>query len=88
MNDAPCIVEAKREKHIDLDDAIESMDNVIHRAHDILRRIQDASGGGCEGTAECKTPSLKEVLDFGADRIREKNVELHKILDEIQSSIF
>jgi hypothetical protein len=87
MEDAK-VCAVKEDKHRDLDNAIGSMDDVIHRAYSILRRIQDASDGDSEGTAECKTPSLKEVLDFGADRIREKNGELHKILDEITDNLF
>lgn len=85
-NDA-CVVAANEDKHVALDDAIESMDNVIQQANGILHHIQ---GTGSEGTGICdSTPrSLQEVLNFGSERIREKNSELHRILDEIKTSLF
>ena len=85
MNE-PC-VEAKEDKHVLLNNAIDNMDNVIQLAYSILQRIQ-GGGSGCGGVEENITPSLQEVLNHAPDRIREKNNELCKILDEMKSTLF
>ena len=86
MKSESCI-EAKEDKHILLDNAIDDIDNVIQQAYCILQRIQ-GDGSGCGTAEEKKTPSLQEVLNHAPDRIREKNNELLKILDEMNSMLF
>lgn len=87
MNKSETCIEAKEDKHISLNNAIDDIDNVIQQAYGILQRIQ-GGGSGCGTVDESKTPSLQEVLNHAPDRIREKNNELYKILDEMNSTLF
>ena len=87
MKNDECVAVAKEDKHIILSDAIESIDNVIQHAYCILHRIQGADSG-IGSSVDTPRPTLQEILNFGPDRIREKNDELYKILDEIKSAIF
>ena len=77
----------KEEKHITLSDAIDSMDDVISHAYGILERIQGGDSGKVSEETISST-TLQDVLAHGSNRIREKNNELFKILDEITTIIF
>ena len=86
MNNEGKVEVKEQDKHITLSNAIDDIDNVIDQARGILDRIQgNGSGKGDEDTI---STTLQDVLANGPNRIREKNNELFKILDEIESIIF
>lgn len=79
----------EEEKHVKLDYAIESLDDVRYQAYCILERIQGGASGCDKKDADVKPVSnLQSVLASGSDRIWKKNDEIRAILNDIESAIF
>jgi hypothetical protein len=75
-------------KHVQLDHAISSLDNVISHAVSLLHRITGEDGQGTESSSTPKSPSLEEVLDTGPQRIRGSAENIHALLDQISDRLF
>lgn len=78
---------AKQNKHAELQDEINALDDVVYKANDLLAQIRG------EGSSETATPprpvnSLATVLEFGAQDIRDKCANLHTTLDAIKLALF
>lgn len=82
-----CCDATRKEKHLELDDAINGIDEAIDAAQSLLDRICLAD--------QCPDPtpprperSLQQVLDVGADDIQQKTIKLKGIIQEMRTQLF
>ena len=80
---------SKKEKHEELDDAIENVRNLALQAENLYDRIVGNSGpvNGSECT-ERDEPTLNSVLDVGPDRLRKTTEAVSTILGNIETTLF
>ena len=83
------LVPIKREKHVELDSAIKDICQLRDHANDLLLRIVGNPPPAPPAPPEeqpCST--FQEVLTEGPERIRNMCSETHKILEEINQTLF
>ncbi|MEW8189905.1 MAG: hypothetical protein AB2766_11430 [Candidatus Thiodiazotropha endolucinida] len=88
MNEPKAI---RSQKHIDLSDAINDVSTIIGDINDLIARIKDGDRNlevTPEGDALTPIPSLLEVLDSGASRLRSHVDTVHQRLAELRELLF
>jgi len=92
MNDnskqAKASVPAEMDKHIMLDNAVNSIDSVINHAQELLNRIEGIGAPLNAAEAECPSATLQSVLDGAPSEIRGKCEAVHSLLNEITNRLF
>ena len=83
-------VEARQDKHLDIDAAIENINGVLSRVEQMIRRVADVPSSDEVGTNEraSQSLSLESVLSNGANRIDEKCKQLYSALDQLEEMLF
>ncbi len=81
-------VVAADEKHVQLDSSIHEMNSVIEHAKSILTKIRGEDSAVLDSNVDKCCPSLSEMLNRAPGIIRDRNAELHDILNEISDSLF
>lgn len=77
----------KAPKHIQLHDAIQALDQVCYRLDELAAWIE--GGDSTPRTEQPETPpSLLDVLNGGADAIREKIESMHKRIDQLHTCLY
>lgn len=89
MNDLPSACTARESNHVMLDNAVNDMESVVGHAEELLDKINNNSNSpalknGCDRTE----PTLASVLNNSPQMIRDKNAELHELLNKISESLF
>lgn len=82
--------EAKRkEKHIELHEAIQGIDSLCQKLDHLLERIegQNLKDGRCDGIDGVEPPFI-EVLTCGAGDIREKTENVHQRIAKLTELLF
>jgi CHAD domain-containing protein len=81
-------VPVKEDKHLSIEQAINSLDEVISHAQNILdKALGHPSSIGCDKPDYARL-TLSEFLDNSGTNIREKIETLHSQLSQIESTIF
>ena len=89
MNEPTNSCAARESNHVMIDNAVNDMSSVVTHAEELLSSINNNSNApslkeGCEKTE----PTLAGVLNNAPQEIRDKNAELHDLLNKISESLF
>lgn len=81
---------ARREKHIELHDAIQRLDKIAMELDDLIYRMEGpAPQTGAVNDVEEATPNFfMDVLNGGADAISEKAEAAHKRIDRLNELLY
>jgi len=82
-----CEVDSRMTRHIDMHEAIGSLDSLLGSAQSLLDQITEKPRP-CDPCCESEPPSLEDVLIHGPDRIRKLCAETHEVLKQIHETLF
>ena len=90
MNEQIGCEAVRREKHIELHDAIQQIGAISQQLDDLIHRIEGPSPTNPEGVKEKKEalPTLRDILDGGAGVIMEKTEDAHKRISRLNELLF
>lgn len=90
MNDnkIPSCGPTRKEKHIELHQAIIDVCSVISHLKSLTERIRGAEPKDPECLKTNDSPTLSEVLNHGAGALRETTSEIHSIIDALEEALF
>ena len=91
MNEATCAVGAidRQEKHIELAEAVNSIDSILMRLDELAERISGPTPKpDCNKELKDRAPTLADVLNGAPNAIRSKVEEAQRRIDCIQELIF
>lgn len=88
MSDSIGACKAKEDNHAMLDNAISDMDSVVSHAEDLLSKITSNSPPSLRNGEARTEPTLASVLSNAPQVIRDRNAELHDLLNKISESLF
>lgn len=80
--------DSRREKHIDLNDAIKNLDSVNAHIDELINRLKGPVPGNCLEDPKETAPSFIDVLDRSPAAIREKAQVAHEKLEELTHLLF
>lgn len=91
-NELNSCTDTTRDKHLELETAIDEMKYLLNQANDLRDRInpipKEESTEGVDKSPPRAPPSLLEVLTDGPQRIQSKREEISQVLAEINDRLF
>ena len=87
MNEPECTKTPRTDNHVLMDEAIESINDLITN----LNRLHDRINGTSDPVARLEDreqPTLLSVLSRGPDRVRQSVGEAHEAIQRIESGLF
>ncbi len=79
----------RREKHIEIHDAIQQIGTISQQLDDLIHRIEGPSPTDHEFAKEKESlPTLRDILDGGAGAIMEKTEDARKRISRLNELLF
>ena len=86
MEPKACV--AKKEKHENLDDAIDNIGSALHRAERLYDRIMETTPEDGSGEETKNHQSLNDILESGPGRIHLTTENINVMLRKIEEALF